>query len=325
MLISFTVLFSITFDALIGEPRRWHPLVGFGNIANHIEKKLNNHSLISIKDLRIRGLVAWMLMVIPLVFASAFIVYIPEYFNFSEQSEFKLFYEFVLAVVFLGSAIAIKSLTEHANAVAEALFENNAELARKRVSMMVSRDTTKSDVTEINKATIESVLENGNDAIFAAIFWFVILGVPGVVLYRLSNTLDAMWGYRNERYVSFGWAAARIDDILNWIPARLTAISYSLAGNTGLALRCWLTQAKAWNGINPGTVMAAGAGALKIKLGGKAFYHGDEVNRPELGVANEPDSKDIGRANTLIRRSIIIWILFIFILELVSVLIQSGR
>jgi len=325
MLISFIVLLSIIFDAVIGEPRRWHPLIGFGNIAIRLEQKLNikrlSSNLSSNTEQRIKGLLAWMLMVMPFVITVSFIVSIPEYFNFTYQAEFKLLYEIATGVIFLGFAIAAKSLTAHAKAVTQALFENNTELARKRVSLMVSRDTTKTDVTGINKATIESVLENGNDAIFAVIFWFLVLGVPGVVLYRLSNTLDAMWGYRNERYYYFGWAAARIDDILNWIPARLTAISYSLAGNTRSAIRCWLTQAKAWNGINPGVVMATGAGALKIKLGGKAFYHGDEVIRSDLGVGNEADSKDIGRANTLIQRSIIIWVLFIFILELVSVLI----
>ena len=99
----------------------------------------------------------------------------------------------------------------------------------------------------IARAAVESALENGSDAIFVPLFWLVVAGAPGVVLYRLANTLDAMWGYRNARFTGFGWAAARIDDVLNWMPARLTAMSYALlgqtVGHTADALRCWRGQA----------------------------------------------------------------------------------
>ncbi len=117
------------------------------------------------------------------------------------------------------------------------------------MSLIVSRDPASLDIT---RAATESVLENGNDAVFGALFWFVVAGAPGVVVYRLANTLDAMWSYRNERYVDFGFAAARLDDLLNYVPARLTALTYAILGHTRSAWRCWRAQAHDWDSPNAG-------------------------------------------------------------------------
>jgi adenosylcobinamide-phosphate synthase len=189
------------------------------------------------------------------------------------------------------------------------LGAGNLEEARTRVGYMVSRDTGKMDVQAVATATVESVLENGNDAVFGALFWFLVAGAPGVVLFRLANTLDAMWGYRTPRFLYFGWAAARLDDVLNFIPARLTALTYSLLGSTANALRCWRIQARAWDSPNAGPVMAAGAGALGVSLGGGAFYDGEWEERPPLGLGMPPDPDSIPAALRLVRSGVVMWLL----------------
>jgi adenosylcobinamide-phosphate synthase len=179
---------------------------------------------------------------------------------------------------------------------------------------MVSRDSAAIDPVP---ATVESVLENGNDGVFGALFWFFLLGGAGALLFRLANTLDAMWGYRNQRFLKFGWAAARLDDVLDYIPARLTALTYALLGQTRTALNCWKTQAPHWDSPNAGPVMSSGAGALGLKLGGPARYQGEWHERPELGTGDAPQPQDIERALALVRHGVYLWLTVALIAEVI--------
>jgi adenosylcobinamide-phosphate synthase len=187
-----------------------------------------------------------------------------------------------------------------------------------RVGEIVSRDTSQLDEEAVARAGIESVLENGNDAVFGALFWFAFLGAPGALLYRLANTLDAMWGYRTPRFFYFGWAAARCDDLLNFIPARLTALSYALLGRTSQAISCWMKQAPAWDSPNAGPVMASGAGSLNLQLGGAAHYHGVLEARPPLGCGKAPDAADITRALALVQHSVWLWMAVLLLCGLLA-------
>jgi len=291
------VVAAFLLDALLGEPKRWHPLVGFGWLASHVEHKLNNSS--SPLRLRILGLMAWLILLLPIAAISYFATH--------------SIVAWLADVTLLYFSIGASSLFLHAKQIFKPLSQHKLAEARHAVSMIVSRDTSQLNETEIATATVESVLENGNDAIFGAIFWFLLFGGIGAVMFRLANTLDAMWGYRTSRYQYFGWAAARLDDLLNLIPARLTAFSYALCGHTLSAIQCWHSQASTWYSPNAGPVMAAGAGAIQVKLGGAATYHGQRKQRPTLGVGESANQSHILSAINLVKRSVGLWCTLIII------------
>jgi adenosylcobinamide-phosphate synthase len=298
-------LAAVLLDALLGEPARWHPLVGFGRWARYFERRLNTNTMQGPLAQRLLGVLAVAVAVGPWVLLVAVASGLPAL-------------HYWVAVATLYFALGHQSLRQHAQRVHRALEAGNLDEARVQVSYMVSRDTAKMDNRGVAAAAVESVLENGNDAVFGAVFWFLIAGAPGVLLFRLSNTLDAMWGYRTPRYIYFGWAAARFDDVLNFIPARLTALTYALIGSTGTALRCWRLQARAWESPNAGPVMAAGAGALGLGLGGGAYYHGEWEERPPLGVGSPPDAGSIRAALKLVRSGVVLWLVLVVAGELIA-------
>ncbi|WP_437881008.1 adenosylcobinamide-phosphate synthase CbiB [Pseudomonas sp. LRF_L74] len=285
------MLAGVGLDCWLGEPRRWHPLVAFGNLSTRIERRLNGGG----HGWRSHGVMGWCLAVLPPTFLSIWLANLP-------------YIGWLVGVAALYAAIGLRSLGEHALPVSQALRLGDLPEARRRVGYMVSRRTAELDADGVARAGTESVLENGSDAVFAALFWFAVAGAPGVVLYRLSNTLDAMWGYRNERFERFGWAAAKIDDALNYLPARLVAVTYALLGNTLAALRCWRKQAPAWDSPNAGPVMAAGAGALGVALGGPAVYHGEVHERGQLGEGDAPKARDIERAMNMVWAGVLLWL-----------------
>ena len=289
-------LAGFALDRLLGETKRWHPLVGFGMLANAIERGMNRGPV-----RRLSGLLAWALAVLPCTALA--------YWAGRQGLA-----GWLVDVVLLYLALGGRSLAEHAERVAADLAAGDLAAAREHVGWIVSRDTSELDESGVAKACVESTLENGNDAVFGALFWFMLFGGAGAVLFRLANTLDAMWGYKTERFLRFGWAAARLDDVLNYLPARLTALSYALFGQTRRALVCWRAQAPLWESPNAGPVMAAGAGSLGVQLGGAAIYHGREEIRPPLGNGPPPAAADLDRAITLVRRTLGLWLAVLFLI-----------
>ncbi|KAA3651384.1 MAG: cobalamin biosynthesis protein [Proteobacteria bacterium] len=282
---------GVLLDRLLGEPRRFHPLVGFGALASRLERRLNRprHGIA-------RGALAWSLAVLPAVWLAGWL------------RTLGAGTAVAVDVALLYFALGGRALIDHARAVALPLRNGDLTEARRRVGWIVSRDTAALTPTQVAAAGTESVLENGNDAIFGTLFWFLVAGGPGALLFRLANTLDAMWGYRTERYHHFGRLAARADDVLGWLPARLTALSYALLGDTRNALQCWRHQAPRWKSPNAGPVMAAGAGALRVQLGGEAPYHGTMTQRPTLGRGGAPDADSLADAITLVGRTLTLWV-----------------
>ncbi|MBZ0092956.1 MAG: cobalamin biosynthesis protein [Sulfuricellaceae bacterium] len=222
---------AVLLDRWLKEPPRWHPLVGFGSLASRLEGQFYGDASVSARGRRWRGAAAVALLLGGIVLPLWAVLHALDAYAWPAEA--------VLLYLALGAA----SLEQHAGEVRAALTEGDLARARERIGRIVSRDTAAMDETAVAGAAVESVLENGCDAVFGALFWFFLAGAPGAVLYRLANTLDAMWGYKNERYRYFGWAAARLDDGLNWLPARLTALSYALLGNAAAARRCWRAQA----------------------------------------------------------------------------------
>jgi adenosylcobinamide-phosphate synthase len=297
MLLTFSILLAVSIDLWLGEPRNaYHPLVMFGKWAEAVEKRLSSSQQTAFRQ-RINGSVAVLLALMPCLLLLILPAWAP--------------LQTAVDVVILYFCIAARSLQQHALAVHEALLDNDLPLARQQVGKIVSRETEAMTEADVRRATIESVLENGADAVFAPLFWFVVLGPFGALLYRFSNTLDAMWGYKNQRYLHFGWAAARFDDVLNWLPARLTALSYALLGNTAQAINAWRTQAGPLDSPNAGPVMTAGGGALMLQLGGPACYHGQIKQKPWFGGEHLPEDRDIYRACKLIQRTLLMWMLVI--------------
>ena len=288
----FICFIALVLDRIFGEPK-YHPLIWFGTAASWLESRLNN------RKSRYNGAMAVFVVVgIPVAVV--------------------LFLHFFIENIWLGSLLDIgvlyfvvgwQSMKQHALAISNPLLNNDLEGARFHLSMIVSRETSEMDEPQIVGSTIESILENGHDCVFASLFWFLLLGPAGTLLHRLMNTLDAMWGYKNERYRQFGYVAARLDDLLGFLPARLTGLSYALSGSCKNALVAWYKQIGQHKSPNAGLVMASGAGALEITIGGPAIYDGIEQHKPYLGVGTKAQVRDIQRSITLVEKALIVWLM----------------
>ena len=277
------LLIGFLADAALGDPRRGHPVAGFGVLASRLERT-------TYRDARLAGAVHVALLVggtvalgrvlgrggVPATALATWVV--------------------------LGGT----SLTREGGALAAEIDAGDLSAARRRLPSLCGRDPASLDGAGMARAGTESVAENTSDAVVAPLFWGAVAGVPGLLGYRAVNTLDAMIGHRSPRHARFGWAAARLDDVANLLPARLCALLTALVapvvgGSPRAALAAWRRDARAHPSPNAGPVEAAAAGALGVTLGGRTVYaHGVE-ERPRLGSGPAPDPGDLRRAVRLSR------------------------
>jgi adenosylcobinamide-phosphate synthase len=293
---------AMAVDALLGWPswlfaRIGHPVTWLGRLIGAIDQGWNRES--DPPGLRRVAGIAGALLVIAL---SAVI-------GWAVQSLLPSgWIQMVLIGVMAWPLVALRSLHDHVAAVADPLLAGDVAASRDAVSRIVGRDPAALDDAGIARAAIESLAENASDGIVAPVFWGALFGLPGILGYKAINTLDSMIGHRNERHEAFGWAAARIDDIANFIPARLTGFLFVLlAPRRSDALSCMTRDARRHRSPNAGWPEAAMAGALGVRLSGPRIYHGSTTNEPWLNEgARDPRAADIGEGLTVYRRAMLL-------------------
>jgi adenosylcobinamide-phosphate synthase len=284
------LLLGVAADGALGDPKRFHPVAGFGRAAQRVERAIY-------RDHRVPGTVfTGVLTALPVLVGIAVE-------RVGRRSP-------VLQAATTAAATWLvlggRSLAVEGAAIGRELDEGSVDAARERLPNLCGRDPSTLDSNALARAAVESVAENTSDAVVAPLLWGAIAGVPGLLGYRAVNTMDAMVGYRSPRYRRFGWASARLDDVVNLAPARLAAAltvvgAPVVGGSSRGAWSAWRRDAAAHPSPNAGQVEAAFAGALEVRLGGRTVYpHGVE-ERPVLGDGRTPDSGHVTRAVELSR------------------------
>ncbi|WP_373869690.1 cobalamin biosynthesis protein [Acrocarpospora pleiomorpha] len=277
-------------DAVVGDPRRGHPVAVFGTKAAALEKRIY-------RDSRFRGA----------VFTGVCVGVVAGIGVVAERASRRR--PVVSAAMTAAATWAVlggTTLAREGAFMANALERDDITAARRRLPHLCGRDPSQLISPELARATVESIAENTSDAVVAPLFWGAIAGVPGLVAYRAINTLDAMVGHRSPRYERFGWASARLDDLANYLPARLAALlTAALAPAVGGSSRTTISVLARYGHRHPspnsGRCEAAFAGALGVRLGGVNNYAGRLEHRPELGEGPPPTVPDIRRSVRLAR------------------------
>lgn len=300
----FTVLFlALMIDRVVGDPdwlwsRLPHPVVWFGRAIGGFDKRFNMAGRTPAKA-RLAGAIAILVLLLT-AFTGAFIL--GSFFWYLGLPGM------LLEAIAVSTLLAQKSLADHVRAVADALEDEGLEGGRRAVSMIVGRDPDVLDEAAVSRAAIESLAENFSDGIAAPVFWYLLLGLPGIAAYKMLNTADSMIGHKNEKYLHFGWASARLDDFANLIPARLSIFLIAFGAlTTGQgawrALRVALKDHAIHRSPNAGWPEGAMAGALDIRLAGPRLYAGERVNEPFINASGRDaaSSEDIYKGLSVFR------------------------
>lgn len=274
-------------DRVLADPARWHPVAGFGQLAVAVERRWWAPS-------RGRGLVYAAGLVGSVTAAGVLL---------ERGTRSRPVVHTLVTAAATWAVLGGASLDREARAVVALLETDQLPEARQRLTHLVGRDTGTLTVDEVARAVVESVAENTSDAVVAPLVLGAVAGVPGLLCYRAANTLDAMVGHRSQRYADFGWASARLDDLLNLPGSRLTALLAALLGpDTRGALTAWRRDASGHPSPNAGPVEASFAGALGLCLGGTNQYGAHTEHRPVMGSGLTPTTAEVAPALALARR-----------------------
>lgn len=226
-------------------------------------------------------------------------------FSGHDSPSIPVLFGWLVQAAIASSLIASRSLYVHVAAVADALAADDLAGARAALSHIVGRDTAELPPAAVAGAALESLSENTSDGVIAPIFWGVLLGLPGLAAYKAVNTLDSMIGHRNERYAAFGGFAARLDDVANWLPARLTGVLFATASLRPAAFAVMWRDSRQHRSPNAGWPESAAAGALGVRLSGPRLYGDTQAPEPWLNAgASEPGLKDLQRGLILYIRAL---------------------
>jgi len=265
-------------DLLLGDPDNWpHPVRVFGNLIAKGEKFLNNNNGRFLKG---------MLLAVLLTVSSFFFFFYLNYFLLAIN---KWIYIFINSI-FVWYGLANKALITEGQNVFQVLEKQGLEAGRKQLSRIVGRDTSQLTEQHIRIAVLETMSENLSDGVIAPLFYYAVAGVPGMMAYKMINTMDSMLGYRNDRYEWFGKFAARLDDVANFIPSRFTALLMILVTGSKRGLQFVFKYGNKHKSPNAGYPESALAGILNCRFGGPNVYHGTVVQKPFIGESDRPIS-----------------------------------
>ena len=309
MKLEYQILAAFVLDFLLGDPR-WlpHPVKLIGRCALFLEPLCRR----TFRNERLAGIAA----VFAVLAATGSLVYL----LIRGASLVHPYLADAVSIIVLYTTFAARDLARHGLDVLESLQAGNLPEARQRVGLIVGRDTDRLEEGEIVRATVESIAENTSDGVTAPLFFAFVAGPLGAMLYKAVNTMDSTFGYKNERYLHFGWAAARLDDVVNYLPARLTGILIPAAAaflgrNPLRSLKILFRDARKHPSPNSGMTEAAMAGALGIQLGGMNVYFGKPSFRATMGDPLRPhERKDITAACVLMYAVSILFLAIGFLL-----------
>jgi adenosylcobinamide-phosphate synthase len=299
MTTSAILLLALAVDALIGWPdalyrKIGHPVTWLGKLISHMDKSLNRMEWHP-PTRRLMGLLTAAFIILICIVSGQII----------QNAVGQGILGFFISVLLAWPLLASRSLYSHVKDVAQPLELMDLRSAREAVSMIVGRDPKQLDTAGVGRAAIESLAENTSDGVVAPIFWGLIFGLPGILAYKAINTMDSMIGYKTPKHLDFGWAAARIDDLANWVPARLTGLIIAMmSGTPNTALQTIRRDAGKHRSPNAGWPESAMAAALGVRLSGPRSYHDKQTNDPWLyAEGRDVEGSDVTRALAVFKRS----------------------